>query len=614
MKNIYSLFIIATLLLFSSCSKNFLDVSSELEEQRSYESIFNSPEDTRRWLMDVYLGIPDPTNVFSSNGYGHPWPILADELDLNAQSTDWNIEQPTASFFRAHRWGNYWIYIRQANIFLERAHVIPESGNTDFIDEIELNYLKAQARFLRAYYHFLLFQLYGPIPIMDFVETPTNTSIDYARNSVDEVVKFIHDELTDIANNLGDPTLGDQNTLAIPTKGTALALRAQLMVYAASPLFNGGYDAALKLSNHDGKRLFPDFDASKWQRALDACQAFIDYANAGHYELFKVNDNDGNLDPDRSIYELHNSYNEEIIFARSSVGWGSVATPSGFDGLSLPRGVRGGTQSTGHLSVLQELVDDFFMIDGLSIKESPLYAEDGVTTSANEDLTGNTEVGAFKMYINREPRFYQCVFYNGRKWHVGNEQVWFQRGGNSDNSFPNHAKTGYVSYKRLNRLVYNQGSNPKGLYRPGILMRLADFYLLYAEALNEVDPNDLRIITYIDFVRERAGVPLLNDIKPEIIGNKNLQKAAIIAERRVELATEGQRYFDVRRWMIAGNEPENGGQGGKFHGMNMDAAELEDFYKRTVIETRYWNDNMYLAPIETSVLQNSQLLVQNPGY
>jgi hypothetical protein len=145
-------------------------------------------------------------------------------------------------------------------------------------------------------------------------------------------------------------------------------------------------------------------------------------------------------------------------------------------------------------------------------------------------------------------------------------------------------------------------------------MRLSDFYLLYAEALNEVNPNDPRVLEYVDKVRERAGIPLLNDIKPEIKGNKELQREAIRAERRVELATEGQRYFDVRRWMIAGNNPGNGGQGGDFHGMDMNADLLEDFYKRTVIETRVWNEKMYLTPIPLDDMQNSELLVQNPGY
>ncbi len=613
MKRIKFLFIFLFPLILSSCS-DFLDVSDELAEQRDYESIFNSPTDTRRWLMDVYQGIPDPSDMHASNGFKHPWPILSDEIDLNAQANDWNLEVITPSHFRAHRWSGYWQYIRQANIFLERAHVIPKSGEADYIDEVEIAYLKAQARFFRAYYHYLLFELYGPIPVITEPANPDNTKIDYARNSVDEVVEFIYNELTDIADDLKDPDLSAESTLAIPTKGTALALRAKLMVYAASPLYNGGYANALNVTNKDGKRLFPDYDATKWQKALNACQSFIDYATSGNYELYKEYDGFGNIDANKSIYELHNFYNSEIIFARSNVNWGNVVSQSGLDGVSIPRGARGGTQSTGKIAILQELVDDFFMIDGLPIDESPLYSEMGFTTNASEDQTGKTEAGTFKMYINREPRFYQCVFFNGRRWHIGNEQIWFNKGGNSDNRVPSYAKSGYVSYKRINRTVYNQGSHPRSLYRPGILMRLAEFYLLYAEALNEVDPNDSRVLDYIDKIRERAGVPLLADIKPGIKGNRELQREAIRAEMRVELATEGQRYFDVRRWMIAGNAPGNGGQGGNFHGMDMEATTLEGFYTRTVIEERRWDEKMYFAPIPIDEIQNSKLLVQNPGY
>ncbi len=137
---------------------------------------------------------------------------------------------------------------------------------------------------------------------------------------------------------------------------------------------------------------------------------------------------------------------------------------------------------------------------------------------------------------------------------------------------------------------------------------------MYAEALNEVNPSDPRVLTYIDYVRERAGIPLLADIKPQIRGNKELQREAIVAERRVELASEGQRYFDIRRWMIAGDGAGNGGQGGVFHGMDMDAETLADFYTRTEVETRRWDNSMYFAPIPLNEMQNSRMLVQNPGY
>lgn len=187
-------------------------------------------------------------------------------------------------------------------------------------------------------------------------------------------------------------------------------------------------------------------------------------------------------------------------------------------------------------------------------------------------------------------------------------------GGNSDNSAATHARTGYIAYKRLSRRVYNEGNNLRSEYRPAIIHRLAEFYLLYAEALNEVNPNDPRIIEYIDKVRERAGIPLLADIKPEIIGNQSAQREAVRAEMRVELNTEGQRYFDVRRWMIAGNPSGQGAQGGPFYGMNLNAPTLEGFYTRTVVENRAWIEAMYLYPITLSDVQTSELMVQNPGY
>src|SRR5690606_34716427 len=141
------------------------------------------------------------------------------------------------------------------------------------------------------------------------------------------------------------------------------------------------------------------------------------------------------------------------------------------------------------------------------------------------------EVGTYRMFINREPRFYQTVFYNGRKWHVGNEQIWFNDGGNSGRSTGSYyAKTGHLLYKRMSQRVYDEGNHPKVEYRPPVVHRLAEFYLLYAEALNEVDPGDSRIIEYVDRIRARAGIPLLADIKPDIIGNQEEQRKAIRTE------------------------------------------------------------------------------------
>ena len=126
-----------------------------------------------------------------------------------------------------------------------------------------------------------------------------------------------------------------------------------------------------------------------------------------------------------------------------------------------------------------------------------------------------------------------------------------------------------------------------------------------------MNPSDKRIIEYVDKVRERAGIPLLKDIKPGIIGNQELQREAIRQERRVELCTEGQRYFDVRRWMLIENSPENGGQAGEFHGMNME-GDYDNFFKRSVYETRIMDRKTYLYAIPQSEILKSRKLVQNP--
>jgi len=612
MNNIIKFLIMMILLGLNSSCKKYLDVSHELAEEMDMDKIFSNPADVRRWHRNIYTGIPNTGDYARDlNGLNLPWPQLSDEIERAQGGSDINIVAYNAASTAYGRWSLYQL-IRQANVFLERAVEIPQSGNADFISAGEIEELKTQARFFRAYYHYLLFELYGPIPIITDIADPSSPELDYERNSIDEVVQFIDSELTAVAARLKDPDLNNQQQLAVPTKGVALAVRARLWMYAASPLFNGGYQEALSLTNPSGKNLFPTYNAEKWKQALAAVQDFIDYANAGHYELYKAYTN-GVYDPDKSLYEVFMSFNRETIFARSDVNWGAVPQ-SGVDGWSVPRGARGGTSTTGYIAVTQSLVDDFFMNDGLGIHESGLYREDGYSVSG-DDLTDRTEVGTRMMYVNREPRFYQTVFYNGRKWHVGHEQIWFNKGGNSDNTgSTDYARTGYILYKRLSKRVYNEGSNPRSEYRPAIVFRLAEFYLLYAEALNEVNPTDARILAYIDKVRERAGIPRLADIKPEIHGNQGAQREAIRREMRVELATEGQRYFDVRRWMVADKEVDAGGQGGPIYGMDMNASTLDGFYKRTVTERRVFERPMYLYPIPLSEIQISKKLIQNPGY
>src|SRR5690606_16850066 len=184
--------------------------SDELAEERDMEKIFSLPSDARRFHRSIYGGIPNSGNMWfnTANGQDNPWTWMSDEIEFR-NVVEMNTTAYNASDSRFSRWGFY-RQIRQANLFLENARVIPQDGNiVDFLGEDELNNLKAQAKFLRAYYHYLLFELYGPIPIMSSVADPIEPNVDFPRNSVDEVVDFIYTELTEVADQLSHSNLDD---------------------------------------------------------------------------------------------------------------------------------------------------------------------------------------------------------------------------------------------------------------------------------------------------------------------------------------------------------------------------------------------------------------------
>ncbi|MBD1420820.1 RagB/SusD family nutrient uptake outer membrane protein [Sphingobacterium chuzhouense] len=606
---------ISTLILgLSSCSDSYLDVSDELAGGlQSVDEIFDNPSYTRRWYANIFTGIPDYSEMVRADwdgggqtGLHNPWTGMTDEINTSyGDNANYMISVRNSSNMGFHRWNILYQLIRQANIFLEKAKVIPASGtNADQLTEEEFNRMRISALFVRAYYHYLLMEQYGPIPIMDRAYGPLE-DLDVPRRPLDDVINFIDSELTAVIPLLPQSPITDDNFKALPTKGVALALRGKLWIFAASPLFNGGFQEALSLTNSDGTSLFPAADPSKWNKAEQALREFIEYADAGNYELFTVRDNNGNIDPDQSVYRVFQEYSKEIIWATSVNGFNGIEWGDRFERRSTPRSEPNGIGST---AVVQELVDDFYMKDGLPISStgflngSPLYSEIGTS-----ELNG---VQVYNMWIDREPRFYNTVFFAGRRWHISNNVTHFYMGSPNDRS-GQHTPNGYLLYKRYNRTVHMVSPGVRMVFRPSIIFRLAEFYLLYAEALNEVEPGNPNVLEYINRVRERAGLPALQVLNPAIVGNRDLQRQAIRRESRIELATEGQRYFDVRRWMIA--EDTEGRQGGDFHGMNMAGSETT-FYQRTWFQTRYFERKQYFHPIPFTEMQKSKVLVQNPGW
>ena len=623
--SIYTL-LIALLCFVSSC--DYLGVSDQLAGGlQNTEQVFDNVSYTKRWYANVFAGIPDYSGINSVNvgAFKNPWTGMCDELVVGyGNSSKYNNSDRNAANMGFHRYGDCYKYIRQANIFLQKAHPIMTTGTQgDQLLEDELTQMKANVRFMRAFYHYLLFEQYGPIILVkDKIYNATEDQ-DVPRNIVDEVIEYIDSELTAVASELTqEPIFEDKDYRAWPTKGVALAVRAKLWLYAASPLLNGGYREALSVTNPDGTRLFPDYDAGKWEKALAACKDFIDYAEAGRYELYKEykDDNGAVIDPDKSVYNLFQKYTHEIIWATANNDWGGM-NGDAFDRRIAPRCEKNGLGSTG---VTQELVDAFYMKDGFPVSataylpQSTLYQEEGYGTykDQNDNFSKKyTNVTVSNRYLNREPRFYNTVFFNGRQWPVSCNQVLFYNGGNSGVQEGQATLTGYMLFKRFNRSVSLTNPGVASQFRPSIIFRLADFYLMYAEAANEVNPNDARVLKYLNLVRERAGLPDIETLNPAIRGNQELQRAAIQRERQIELATEGQRYFDVRRWMIADKNGE-GRQNGYVHGMNVrgESNDKEDFNRIVEASQIVFNRKMYLYPMPDSEMRKTKNLVQNPGW
>lgn len=613
---------------------DYLDVSDEIAENLTLDEVFDNPDYIRRWHGNLFNCISEYSSIGmnQNDGFSGVWVPMGGETTISGAGFTYMISGFTAASAPFQRWTPLYQYIRDATIFLER--VAPKGNITDQyqLTEEDVRRMKAEAKFLIAYSYFSLFELYGPIPLLTDLADPEDKGFDYTRASVDETVDYIDKLLVEVIESGNLPktiikshtaTGNDRysmNEISRPTVTVVKALRAKLWVYAASPVFNGGYKESLDIANTDGKKLFAPYDANKWVTAKARLEELFSNTDQNKHTLFSVYNKDGSINPDESVYQLFQNYNDEILWATGKNLWNGQTMEKGTN----PRDCYSGW---GYIGVSQNLVDAFFVKDGLTIDDpGSLYREDGftdVTNPSNENKHVDTNV--FNMYANREPRFYASIGYEGKSWHIQplgrpDYSLGFAKGEGSGNSSADNPRTGYLFTKFKSRQVLFTGDYLRYWARPSIIFRLADFYLYYAEVCNEINPNDPNIITYLDKVRERAGIPGYKELaannKKNIIGDQILQRKMIQRERKAELFAEGQHYFDIRRWMIC-EEGEDADQS-LFYGMNMNGyrdkpiGTNDSYFKRIVVEDRAWRRAMYLYPIPQDEIQKSKLLVQNP--
>jgi hypothetical protein len=592
------------------------------DDQLTIDMIFADKVRTEDWLASVYSSVPNPCwNYFKDHGYN----IMADDMTIPVEWRpfgwanvyaftvgDWNPNSAWNPYF----WVELPKRIRTGLIFIERAKPNEEQGAT--VENIER--MKNECRFLIAYYYSLMLELYGPIPFKPGVIEPVGAAASelmISQSPYDEVVDWVDAELKEVSNNL-PAVYSDNNDWGRATKIMCLAIRARMLLTAASPLFNGNSDYR-DWKNSDGVNLLKsDYDPQKWARAAQAHKELIDAAEAAGHRLYYEYNDDGSIDPFMSCYNLslkkYSEGNREILFGR--------ADPGGLNDWQahhLPKGI-GGNAGMG---VTQELVDAFYTKNGLPITDpNSGYVEKGFST---ENEIRNTRwpgawgpdridgcvtlANTYNMYCNREPRFYVSVIYNGAWLEVDRRRTEFCQGGRDTGLTFDAPQNGYNARKRISLEVFPREGRYN--YQPGILYRLAEAYLGYAEALNESSPDHSDVLRYLNLVRERAGIP------PVPSGTSQGEIREIIRrERRVEFNCEGIRLHDLRRWKLAEEELNKSLSGMNFLGTdyNDDETNPNAFFKRSFYKNRIFTKKMYLWPVPQAQMDINPNLVQAPGY
>jgi hypothetical protein len=556
MKPILYIFLALILVTGYSCDKDFLDRAPGLNLDET--KVFTIFENAQRYQADIYSHLQ---NGFNRVGNFQPVP-MSSASDESDSFMGWHGTQ-TFNFGsydgQDDQLDNYYSGIRKANFFLSKLDVIP------FPDQTTQDALVGEVYFLRAFYYFEIIKRYGGMPIIKDVLMPGD-NLMYARDSYKDCVDYILADCEEAMALL--PVSRTDNEMGRITKGAAMALKARMLLYAASPLNN------IEITNAD-----------KWQLAADAAKAVIDLkdeSGANAYELYSTGN--GATDYERLFFKRRNTGNKEVIFYKHE---GPIDFNNPQINVWAPKGAN--FEGTGSVAPTQNFVDLFEMSNGMTINE------------AGSGYDPNNP------YLNRDPRFYKTILYNGCVWQGVTVETFLSpdlaNNGLHRAILAEYTSTGYYVRKYLPEEVKTKTTVQA--YHNWIYFRLAEMYLNYAEALNEVSGPTTEVYDALKIVRTRSGVV---DMPAGL--NKEQMRVRIMNERAIELSFEEHRWWDARRW-------KKGAEwfGGEMYEMYIvkDGSGTLTYTKKP-FETRVYRDYMDRYPIPVSEMNKNPLMQQNPGW
>lgn len=458
----------------------------------------------------------------------------------------------------------YWEGIRSANSFLEnykKETLDRFQYNSDYTEYIKkAEKFTAEVKFLRAFFLFELAKRYNDIPLITKVYTEDEIN-SVEKTSFDDVIKFIADECDAVAEELPEHQSEVADETGRITKGAALALKSRALLYAASPLHN------------------PDNDPLKWEAAAKAAYQVI---SLGIYEMPNITSDP--LYSDKGGNDILTS--KQLILERRATDMSST-----FEKRNQPMGFR---DALGGNTPSQNLVDAYEMSDGTPFDWDDPNDVANMYYNSNGDPT-------------RDPRLYLNVLTNQSKW-KGVEVETFSQGKHM--VLDGSTKTGYYLRKFMNPQVSFEPTSQVSMYHHYILFRYAEVLLNYAEAMNEWKGPDataegasITASTALNQVRTAANMLNVTETDPDKFRER------VRNERRIELAFEGHRFFDIRRWKIAGDESVR-----RVYGVKINKSGDSFSYQRVHLYDLYWKDKMYLYPFPQNEVYMNDKLTQNPGW
>jgi hypothetical protein len=640
-------------LIFASC--NYLDVVPD--NNPTLDDAFKNRSAAEKSLFTCYSYLPDPTNP-----YFHPAQFTAhDEFEIG--TTGWvntspaymvcngyqNTNSPQMNYWSGQVVGNSKIYsmfeaIRVCNIFLEGI------GMPRDIESYEREKWIAEVKFLKAYYHFFLLQLYGPIPLikenLNLGSSPEEVRV--FREPVDECVDYIVKLIDEAVPDLPLTPLNPMDENGRITQPIALSVKAKVLVWAASPLFNGNQDYAGWKDKRGKQLISPTYSKEKWERAAVAVKNAIDTRHLAGNQLYAYNKSASGL-----TYKMSDSIVQTLTIRKaiterwnSGVIWSSTAQFANGKG-NMSYAVYGNMQRALYPALYSQdlqavdgsklyasfsMAELFYSNKGIPIEEDASwgYGDRYKTQVSTANLQNSLYIplGEITAHLNfnREPRFYA--------------DLGFDRGYYQLSTGTNDGGMTFPAYLQLRFTELGSGTNPTGYTAKKLvafetsgsqggasatysgydyrfpLIRLSDLYLLYSEVLNEVkEAPDAEVYNWIDQVRAAAGLKGVveswkDSNRPDRPSDKNEMRKIIQQERMIELAFEGQRFWDVRRWKLAQSlwsQPT--------YTWNWQGSTADTYYQRT----KYTNGlnftfRDYLWPIKDVDLRINTNLEQTYGW